>query len=333
MINKERIKILIVDDIPDNIFVIESILDGNDIDMVSANSGEEALALCATHSFALILLDVQMPGMDGFETAEVLRSISKTKRTPIIFVTAYSKEEAAVFRGYEVGAIDYLMKPIDPIVLRSKVQLFKELFEQLCIINQQSEELQEKIRELQIIKDENDRLDSLAIEDSLTGLLNRRGIDRFTTLHWKNCFRYSLPISFLLMDIDCFKKYNDNYGHLQGDITLQNVSRLLKKSIYRPDDMLGRFGGEEFLICLPNTNNEDAIKIAERVHFNFSEQKLEHLYNHNVNYLTMSIGIYTVIPTDSSSIDKALENADKQLYLAKEAGRNCYRSYYETNNI
>ncbi|WP_354625778.1 diguanylate cyclase [Psychromonas sp. MME2] len=325
MIKKDKIKILVVDDIQENIFVIESILAGSDVDLVSANSGEEALALCAVHSFALILLDVQMPVMDGFETAEVLRSISKTKTTPIIFVTAYSKEETAIFRGYEVGAIDYMMKPIDPIVLRSKVQLFKDLFEQFCLIKQQAEELKETIRELQLIKNENDRLESLSIEDPLTGLLNRRGIDRFTTTHWKNCLRYSLPISFVLFDIDCFKMYNDNYGHLRGDEVLQEVARIMENSAMRPEDVVGRFGGEEFIMCLANTDKEGTIKVVERFQENLKSQNIVHEYNKNVNYITTSVGICCLTPDVDSSVEEALKIADEQLYLAKEAGRNCYR--------
>ena len=130
MSSDEKIKILVVDDRPENLMAIEGVLERPDLSIITATSGNEALGLVLEHTFALILLDVQMPGMDGFEVAELMRGSEKSRHIPIIFLTAISKDDTHVFTGYEKGAVDYLFKPLDPLILRSKANVFVELFQQ-----------------------------------------------------------------------------------------------------------------------------------------------------------------------------------------------------------
>lgn len=144
----EKINILIVDDKPENLLALEVILDDPKLNLIRAHSGKEALSLILDYDFALVLLDVQMPGMDGFETAELMSGIEKSKHIPIIFVTAINKEQKYVFKGYEAGAVDYLFKPLDPEILKSKVYIFLDLYQQKIIIKQQSLELEHKVTEL-----------------------------------------------------------------------------------------------------------------------------------------------------------------------------------------
>lgn len=148
----ETFNILIVDDRPENLLTLESILDSPELNIIKASSGNEALALMWEHEFALVLLDVQMPIMDGFETAEIMRSREKTKNIPIIFITAISKERSHVFRGYESGAVDYLYKPLDMDVLRSKIKAFIEFFRHKNALQRTTKQLEKTIKELEEAK-------------------------------------------------------------------------------------------------------------------------------------------------------------------------------------
>jgi len=318
----ESVDILIVDDLKENHLVMESVIDDEEINLVKAYSGEEALALCMKHSFAVILMDVQMPGMDGFETASLLRGIEKTKNIPIIFVTAISKEKRSIFKGYEVGAVDYLFKPIDPIILKSKVRIFKELYQQKRTIERQAEELKLIIQELNTIEEEKNELENISVEDPLTKAYNRRGLMQLFRTHWKNCIRYSLPISIILFDLDRFKNYNDNYGHIKGDSVLISVADCANSILYRPEDYLGRYGGEEFLIVMPNTTLEGAKRVAKRLHTAVEEMRIPHEYNDDFQWVTVSSGVATIYPNEFAEIEDFINEADKVMYQAKKSGRN-----------
>ncbi len=322
---KQKVNILIVDDKKENHLVMESVITDEELNLVKAFSGEEALELCLSHSFAVILMDVQMPSMDGFEAAKLLRSIKKTKHIPIIFITALSKEQHAQFKGYEVGAVDYLFKPFDPIILQSKIKIFKELYLQRRLIEKQAEELAAKVEELNRIQEEKTQLETISMQDCLTKTYNRRGVDRLFNMHWKNCLGYRIPLSVILIDIDHFKKYNDKYGHVSGDEVLKQVSKVLMYSVVRSEDFVGRFGGEEFLIVLPNTPLEGAILIAERINEALLELNIEHNQNEEYGRVTVSMGIATTIPTPYNSPIDIINQTDSLLYEAKYSGRNTYK--------
>ncbi len=319
---QERVKILIVDDMKENHFVMESVLTDPEIDIIKAISGEEALALCLEHDFAVVFMDVQMPNMDGFETAELLRSIEKTKNIPIIFVTALSKEQKSIFKGYEVGAVDYLPKPIDPIVLRSKTRIFKELYLQRITIERQLEELEYRLSELTKIQHEKDQLEQLSMQDSLSKIYNRRGIDKFFQMHWNNCLRYSLKYSVMMIDIDEFKNYNDNYGHVKGDEVIKSVADSISMSLFRPEDLVGRYGGEEFLVIMPNVDLAGAEIVANRIQDELELKNIKHEFSSGRGRITVSIGIATIIPVNNLNLKVLIDQADKNMYLAKKKGRN-----------
>ncbi|MFV0358080.1 MAG: two-component system response regulator, partial [Bacteroides thetaiotaomicron] len=177
----EKMRILMVDDKPENLFVLETLLQEEDVIMDKAASGNEALEMLLEKDYALVLMDVQMPGLDGFETVELMKGMSKTKYIPIIFITAISKEEHFVFRGYFVGAVDYIYKPIEPMILKSKVQVFVELHQQKALVMEQTEQLNEKVAELEQVKKQllelNNQLLELSNRDALTGVANRRAFN------------------------------------------------------------------------------------------------------------------------------------------------------------
>jgi len=320
-------KILIVDDRPENLLALEGLLDQFHIELIKANSGEEALAHTLDHDFALILLDVQMPGMDGFEVAELMRGNKKNKHIPIIFVTAASKASSHIFKGYESGAVDYLLKPLIPIVFQSKVGVFIELFAQKEALREKTQEFDRKLVELeelqQQLEETNEQLLMLSTTDGLTGLLNRRRFDEVFNEEWKRGIRSQSSLSLIILDIDHFKAYNDTYGHQVGDDCLREVTRTLSNIPLREMDKLARIGGEEFAIILPETDAEGAMQAAKRVRESIDELAIPHSSSASHRHLTISVGVSTVIPKAELSSRKLMEAADMALYEAKHTGRNC----------
>ena len=332
MSNKSDINILIVDDRQDNLLVLESLLEDMNCNIIKATSGNEALSFMLDYDFALVLLDVQMPDMDGFETAEFMRMNSKTRYVPIIFVTAISKEEKCIFKGYGIGAVDYLFKPIEPIILRSKVKVFLELYNQKRLLEEQSNLLELKIKELSELQEANFKLENLSTLDGLTGISNRRGFDNYINMSLKNCGRSNTPISLIMADIDFFKGYNDNYGHLKGDECIIKVAKTMASSIKRSLDFAARYGGEEFAVILPETDQEGAIAIADIIRNNI--EKLGIIYENSkvASCVTLSLGVGTIFPNMDYSKAKLIDNADKALYDAKLKGRNQVSVYTEEDS-
>lgn len=322
MTNTDRATVLIVDDRTENLLVLESLLDKIECTILKATSGNEALSLMLDHEIVLVLLDVQMPEMDGFEVAELMRGSAKTRYIPIIFVTAISKEQKCIFKGYEVGAVDYLFKPIEPIILQSKVQVFLELYNQKTIISEQAELLEMKVKELIELREDNSRLENLSVRDGLTGISNRRNFDQYMERSWKNAIRTGKPLSLIMADIDYFKAYNDNYGHLQGDECLIRVARAISSNIQRPIDFVARYGGEEFAVILPDTDIQGAIVVAEEIRKGIEELSLTHEYSEAASFVTLSLGVSTIIPNQPDTIGSFINKADKALYNAKQSGRN-----------
>lgn len=323
----ERIDILIVDDKPENLLVLEGFLETIECNIIKAKSGNEALEFMREYDFALVLLNVKMPGMDGFETAVLMRKSERTKVTPIIFITASSTDQGFVFKGYEVGAVDYLLKPIEPVLLRSKVRVFIDLYQQKKLLKIQAELLESKVNELLELKEVNLHLENLSSLDGLTGIPNRRNFDQFMEMSWKNAMREQQPLSLVMADIDYFKAYNDNYGHIQGDDCLILVAKTLASSIKRPSDFVARYGGEEFIVVLPNTDAEGALSVAETMRKNIEKLAIKHDQSRVADCVTICLGVAEIIPQPSDSIADFFSSVDDALYMAKHKGRN--KVYYE----
>lgn len=320
--NNSELNILIVDDRPENLLVLESLLEPLDINIVKAYSGNEALGLMLEYDFFLVLMDVQMPEMNGFETAELMRGSQRTSNIPIIFVTAISKEKQYVFKGYELGAIDYLFKPIEPIILISKVKVFMEIFKQTNLLKKQTELLEQKIEELINLRESNYKLEKLSLFDALTGIANRRNFDQTLEKEWKLAIKEQGVISVIMLDIDFFKQYNDTYGHLQGDACLKEIAAALVECVNKETYFAARYGGEEFVIVLSNADKERAMEVAEKVRDKIESLKIEHQNSKVSKYVTVSLGVNTVHPIKHSNMVEFLSGADEALYKAKQSGRN-----------
>ena len=316
--------ILIVDDISFNIIALKALLEYEDYNIFEANSGAECLSILLKEKIDIILMDVQMPDMDGFETAKYIRQNSRTKLIPIIFITAARETETFNLKGYESGAIDIIYKPINKDILIHKLSIFVELIIQRVTLQQQ-------IKELQRLNEANEkmrkRIESLALQDYLTGLDNRRKVDDNLENYYNNAFRSKEPISVLMIDIDNFKLYNDHFGHTDGDEVLKQVATALRQSVSRPMDCTGRFGGEEFIVILPDTNQEGAKKVAEKIIGNIRNMNIPHAPKSPKNIVTLSIGIATEIPDMKDQFIQFLDYADKALYNAKNSGKDTYKVF------
>ncbi|MCP4720610.1 MAG: diguanylate cyclase [Desulfobacteraceae bacterium] len=323
-----KISILIVDDRPENLLSLEQVLESPMLNIVRANSGHEALEKTLDHEFALILLDVQMPVMDGYETATLLRGNKKTKNIPIIFVTAATKERSQVFLGYGSGAVDYLFKPLEPDVLTSKVKIFLELYRQRRLLEEKTRELDAKVMELETLQckleKSNEKLRKLSSLDGLTDLPNRRFFDETMTQEWQRGTRRQKPLSLILADIDHFKAFNDAYGHVIGDDCLKKVANGLGKSILRDVDTIARYGGEEFAAILPETDKAGGILIIQRMLKKIQDLKIAHNASPTADHVTVSFGLSTMVPRTNIQPTQLIESADSALYLAKNSGRNTY---------
>lgn len=312
----EKVPVLIVDDLPQNILALEAVIADMGVDIISAQSGNDALRLSLKHDFALILLDVQMPGMNGFEVARLVRSNPKTNHFPIIFVTAGMKDLLDQIEGYETGAVDYLMKPFEPVILRSKVKVFRELYQQRKVIEKFYFNLEHIVEERTAeLKEANETISRLAATDELTGLSNRRSFNVLLAAALSAARRHDHPLSVIMIDLDHFKVVNDTFGHGEGDRILKTFADLLRFMI-RVEDVAARWGGEEFIVLLPHTPCEAAAALAERIRVAF-----EHISDCETPMaLSASFGVVQL--KTGVDADTLIRLADDALYRAKHEGRN-----------
>lgn len=300
-------KILIVDDQKQNLTTMRLLLAETHAKLYTVTSGKEAIDLVADNDFALILLDVQMPVMDGFETAETMRSSNYVAGVPIIFITANSQEQQDIFQGYDSGAVDYLFKPVDLKILLSKVSFFLEL-------DKKSKELLKKNKDLA----------KLTIHDDLTGLYNRRYLNERLQEEFSRCERYNTDCSCMMIDLDHFKNVNDTYGHGFGDVVITTFAKRLSVRT-RSTDFVFRFGGEEFLILLPQTDISGAEQLAGEI-CSYNERE-EFTSPTNRATVTVSIGLSSFQEHQPNVQNDLINMADKALYAAKNNGRNRVETY------
>jgi diguanylate cyclase (GGDEF)-like protein len=315
---EEKVNILIVDDRSENLLTLEAIIDNEEYRLMKAHSGEEALKLLLKHDFAVILLDVQMPGMDGFTTAKFIKAREKTKNIPILFITANNLDSQHIFMGYSVGAIDYILKPFDPIVLKAKVEGFVEMYNLKNKLIRQTEELSKR----------NKMIEYMAYHDGLTDLPNRRMFNEQVPKLLNQSKNKNQTLGIMYIDLDRFKYVNDSLGHIVGDKLLQKVSKRLASSI-REGDFVARLGGDEYTIILPDTDRENALEVAETILESFKQAF--HIDQYEL-FITTSIGL-SIFPYDGEDSMTLLKNADTALYRAKEQGKNKYKVYHSGMNM
>jgi len=291
-----RPKILLCDDQPINIRLANALLKG-DYEIFMATSGLQAIELSEKVMPDLILMDVNMPGLNGYDTCERLKQNTLTLGIPVIFLTGLKSEEDEV-KAFEVGGVDFISKPINGTVLKARVLTHLTL------------------------KLQSDFYRNIAVTDSLTGLFNRRKFDSELAEKWELCKRSGQAMSLLLIDIDHFKNYNDHYGHQAGDHCLAEVAHAIRSNFHRSYDCVARYGGEEFACILPMASREQAIKLAQDVCDSVIRLQLPHARSEASTWVSLSIGVATMTAPDHNAGPAALlALADKNLYAAKANGR------------
>lgn len=288
-------KILIVDDIPANLQILNVHLTDEDYEVIECQSGQQALDELKINPEAidLILLDVMMPGMSGLEVLAEIKRNPQTENIPIILVTA-NADDQNVAEGLDMGAFDYIIKPYSLVVLLARVRAA----------------LREKERQ--------DLLEKWATTDPLTGLMNRRHFFELADRELEQTRRSNRPLSFIMLDIDHFKKVNDEHGHLVGDAAIIQIAELLKQEL-RKVDFCGRYGGEEFVLCLPDTPLQGALELGERIRQEVEKLEID-TKDDNLLHITASLGVAE--NQQDPNVEAILKRADQALYEAKAAGRN-----------
>ncbi|MDR3417090.1 MAG: diguanylate cyclase [Nevskia sp.] len=281
---------------------------------IEAGDGEAALAMYRKENPDVILLDVEMPGMDGYAAAREIRRLDRDGAwTPIIFLSGRVGDED-IARGIDAGGDDYITKPVSPVVLRAKLLAMRRITEMRKKLVEVSQQLQ----------DVNRALVKLSSQDGLTGLANRRAFDTAMELEWQRGLRSDRATALLLGDLDYFKRYNDHYGHQAGDNCLQMVAAALAARARRVSDVAARIGGEEFALLLPETALPEALQQAEELLESIRALDIAHVGSEVAPHVTMSVGVAVCVPSASFSWERLLQTADKALYQAKAEGRDRY---------
>ena len=299
-------KILIIDDSVVNINALHMMLK-EEYQVFVAKNGRDGIKQANLIQPSLILLDILMPEMDGFQVLHILTKDSNTSSIPVMFITCLNDDKNEE-KGLSLGAVDYITKPFNLSVIKAKVRNHIDLFQYRKAI------------------------ENIAMLDGLTGIPNRRSYDGRVKVDWQYAVSEHVPISVAILDIDCFKEYNDNYGHLQGDLVLKRVAKQLETDIPLKDGFAARYGGEEFVVVLLNYSQDAAIEVLEKVRANIEALGIQHLHSRAEKVITVSIGGGTVVPNEGDDLNQFVEIVDQRLYRAKTLGRNLlvWESYRES---
>ena len=292
---EREVKILIIDDSPTSIRLVSHFV--RDMGNVHfATRADTGLKMAIDLLPDIILLDVEMPGMDGLEACALIKRTPELVDVPVIFITAYSGVDHEV-AGLSAGAVDFIPKPLSEPIVRARVKTHLTL------------------------KRQGDQLREMAMRDGLTGVLNRRAFDEALLVECRRHRRTPAPLGLAIIDIDHFKAFNDFYGHQAGDACLRRVAECIENSSRRPGELAARYGGEEFAVILPNTERDEAQRFGEFLLTQVRALGLPHEASF-VGLVSVSIGISAGRPSSEICHTQIIAAADSALYRAKAEGRN-----------
>lgn len=303
-------KILIVDDSPTSRTGLRGLLERMGHSVIEAEDGDKALQLYRRDRPGLVLIDIVMPVMDGYEAARQMRS-GPDEWVPIIFLSSKETDQD-LDRAIEAGGDDYLVKPVSPVVLNAKIRALQRIETMRNKLLDMSRELAAANRELE----------KLSRQDGLTGIANRRYFDSYLLAEVRRAARERQPLSLILADVDHFKAFNDRFGHQAGDDCLRQVAGTLSSAGRRPADLVARYGGEEFAMVLPGTILDGAVDVAQAVSRSIADLATAQTRSDSSQGITLSLGIVSLIPDQDTTPEDLIQRADRALYQAKEQGRN-----------
>jgi len=296
MDNNEKFNILIVDDEKTNLLMLNKILSPK-YTVFTAMSGEEALERIKNITLDLILLDIMLPGISGFDILRQLKMDPATRSIPVIIISGLTSEGDEE-KGLLMGAVDYITKPFKTAIVLARVNAHLQIVRQMRMIER------------------------LGLVDPLTDMPNRRCFDDHISIEWRRSLRAGSPLSLLIIDADKFKDYNDTWGHPQGDVLLKTLSRVFLSAARRSGDLAARIGGEEFCILLPDTTLQAALRVAEDIRSEIENLNIFSTDGVTETKITVSIGVGCCIPGTGIQMADFINETDKKLYRAKEMGRN-----------
>lgn len=289
-------KILIIDDSQFDCRILSEIL-SPEYEVACAENGEDGIMLARQLRPSLILLDVILPSIDGFEVISRLKCHESTRQTPVIFITgvhgSYYEE-----KGFKMGAVDYVRKPFKANIVSARVKNHVNLYAY------------------------SRAMEEIALRDNLTGMFNRRAWDVKLHAAWEKAKKLKKNLSVLMADVDCFKQYNDTYGHLAGDHVLKLVADVMGGCFSSHNDFVARYGGEEFCAVFFGSTQSRSMRLAEKVRARVEDMRIPHATSVVAPYVTLSLGGHTMIPTDEETEERFVRCADEALYLSKQSGRN-----------
>jgi diguanylate cyclase (GGDEF)-like protein len=301
--------ILVVDDVPDNLEILKDLLTFHGYSVATATNGEEALSSVRENPPDLILLDIIMPRMDGFEVCAHLKAEDATRSIPVIFVSSLVDVQNTV-KGFQVGGADYITKPYQ------QAEVLARIYMHVATLRLQRQ-----------LEEQNSKLEQMANTDFLTGVNNRRHFFNVAESEFNAALRKNIPVSVTLFDVDYYKNVNDTAGHLVGDAVLSNLAKFIFSHV-RSQDVMARYGGDEFVVLHPSLDKHGAYRIADTVRKRVEENTF--LSEDREIRLTISAGVEDTLGcSDDSCFDDVLSRADRALYLAKRAGRNKVVVYQE----
>ncbi len=289
--------ILVVDDMTTTLLLLHDLLKDT-YEVKIAKSGTKALEILESpNDIDLILLDIEMPDINGYDVCKRIKNNETIKNIPIIFITGRTSQEDEEY-GLNLGAIDYITKPFNKAIVKLRIKNYLDL------------------------KIKNDMLEKLSMYDGLTNIKNRRYFDETFETAFLEAKRERSSLALMMIDIDFFKPYNDNYGHGQGDETLKKVAFALEKTIKRPSDFVARYGGEEFVVLLKNLDKDGLQTVAKKLLEAIRELRIPHEYSKIEDFITVSIGVSYCSSCEEITKTELLLKADETLYEVKNGGRN-----------
>ncbi|MCB1994361.1 MAG: diguanylate cyclase [Burkholderiaceae bacterium] len=315
--NSVEMTVLVVDDSTVMRRVLCDMLVAHGHRALEAADGHVALAQFSAHRPDLVLLDVELPGQDGYAVARAIRAAEAGSWTPIIFLSGHG-DDRSLWDGIAAGGDDYLTKPVGSLALMAKLHAMQRLQRMRRRLVELTTELQEA----------NERLENLSRIDALTGLGNRRDFDLRLAAELDRCRRDGKPMTLMLCDVDHFKRYNDWLGHPAGDACLQALAEVLRGVVsHRPRHAACRYGGEEFALLLPEAPPSGALAMARVLQRVLASRALPHPKSKVSPYVTLSGGITTCTPDERTNAADLVLRADAALYTAKQAGRARFWSF------